>query len=331
MAHEIHQHKFLSYQVPAWHGLGMVLADPVDALAAANQLGLPEVSTSPIYTADGTEIEGYKVISGVEIDENTRERKETVYSVVSDEYQEITHRDFVKAWHRATKANVETMGLLFKGATLFISTKLPGFKVKGDECDNYLLAYNPLTGKDASTARITPVRVVCANTLAQSACNFRDQFRVIHTAEAAIDIERWLTMIWHNAEAQTQAIREAFEALASTRMNDEALQSVLERVYAEPAMPKRDPQTDEGLLTLAAWDRERQYMAVHREEVIALFHGQATGYSETFKGTAWGGWNAVVEYEDHLKPRRQLASVLSGNGADRKNSAFKEFLSMARA
>jgi hypothetical protein len=203
MSHEIYNNKFASFRRPAWHGLGEVFTEPISAIGAADKLGLPVIDTGKVYLADGSLIPGFKAITGKEEGKDLQ-----VFSIVSNEYQEITHRDFVDAWDRATEsAPVETIGLLGRGERLFLSSILPNFDVKGDECANYLLAFNPLNGVQAATARITPVRVVCANTLAQSEVNYKDQFRVIHTTEAAKDIEKWIKRVWSLAVDQTATVR----------------------------------------------------------------------------------------------------------------------------
>lgn len=326
MAHNIHDKKIILMRQPAWHGLGLVIQEPMNATGATLKLGIPTITTESLQTTAGVSIPGYKAIIGKE-----EGKDPVVFSVVTNEYQEISHADFAGAWDRATnKAPVETIGLLGRGETLFISTKMPNFDVKGDECNNYLLAYNPLTGKDASTARITPVRVVCQNTMNQSVTNFTQQFKVIHTSDAAKDIEQWLQKVWSLSVAKAEAVKEAFDILAGFRISDNEFKDLLRSdVYIDPIRPESD---GEGFLDkLASWEKQRKRIEEHREEVFDLYDGKAIGSdTEAFKGTAWGAWNSVVEYEDYGKSRRQASSALYGAGSDRKNAAFAELLALAR-
>jgi phage/plasmid-like protein (TIGR03299 family) len=321
MSHEIHNSKFASFRVPAWHKLGEVFTEPINAIAAADKLGLPVIDTGKVYLADGSVIPGFKAITGKEEGKDLQ-----VFSIVSNEYQEIAHRDFIEAWDRATQsAPVETIGLLGKGERLFVSSVLPSFEVKGDECSNYLLAFNPLNGIQAATARITPVRVVCANTLAQSEVNYKDQFRVIHTTAAAKDIEAWLKRVWNLAVDQTATVREAFEILAGKSIGDEQFKDVLKAVY--PINNQADTTSLQGGLSdeFTAYIKRQQ---AHRDKVLSLFQGEAVGQTKAFVGTAWGAWNSIVEYEDYAKSRRQAASVLVGAGASRKNLAFRQLITL---
>ena len=320
MSHEIYNNKFASFRKPAWHGLGEVFTDPISAIGAADKLGLPVIDTGKVYLSDGSVIPGFKAITGQEAGKDRQ-----VFSIVSTDYQEISHRDFVTAWDRATdSAPVETIGLLGKGERLFLSSVLPSFEVKGDECSNYLLAYNPLNGIQAATGRITPVRVVCANTLAQSAVNFKTEFRVIHTSEAAKDIEKWIKRVWSLAVDQSATVKEAFDILAGKSVSDAQVKTVLESVY-----PIIGGTTPEGAMDHSeAFVTYVKRIQLHRERILNLFQGEAVGQTKAFVGTAWGAWNSIVEYEDYNKSRRQAASVLVGAGAARKDLAFRTLIAL---
>jgi phage/plasmid-like protein (TIGR03299 family) len=326
MAHNIHNQKFISLRQPAWHGLGLVIEDEIGGVEAGAKLGLPVIYTEKIQTATGLVVPGFKAIVGKEGD-----RAPVAYSVVSEEYNEIKHGDFLHAWDKATgKAPIETIGLLGKGETLFVTTKLPTFDVKGDEVDSYLLAYNPLTGKDACTGRVTNVRVVCQNTLNASAANFTEQFRVIHVSDAATQIEKWLEKVWQTRLAQQQALQEAYNLLANYYPLSGLVKDVLNATYEGIAKPDVDPYTTEGLETLAQWEKSCKRVVEHRNNVLDLFEGKAVGSDlKSAQGTSWGLWNAVVEYEDHLKLRRKSSSALFGAGADRKTVAFDSLLALA--
>lgn len=327
MAHNIHNEKFISLRQPAWHGLGQVINEEIGGVEAGEKLGLPIIVTRPI-SSDGIHIPGWKCIFGKEPG-----KPAVPYSVVSEDYHEITHADFLVAWDKATgKAPIETIGLLGKGENLFVTTKLPTFDVKGDPCDSYLLAANILSGKQADFGRVTPVRVVCQNTLNLSASQFSEEFRVIHTGESIKQIETWLSTIWQTAKAKQEALKDAYTILANFTPNGVEVQEVVRAAYEGIEEPEVDPYTKEGLDILAQWEKQKKRVVEHRENVLHLFEGQAVGADlASARGTGWGLWNAVVEYEDYIKPRRKATSALFGAGADRKQAAFDEILKLATA
>ncbi|MEE9367020.1 MAG: DUF932 domain-containing protein [Dehalococcoidales bacterium] len=323
--HNIYSEKFLSHRQPAWHKLGLVTSELLTGTQAAEKLGLPQVYTEEIKTSSGLVIPDFKAIIGKD-----GQKEPVCFSVVSKEYHEITHFDFVRAWDRATNgAAIETMGLLGKGETLFLTTKLPAFSVKGEEMVNYLMAYNPLTGDAACTGRVTPVRVVCQNTLNASANRVVEQFRVIHTQAAATQIERWLKNVWETATMQTDALKEAYSFLMEYNLQNSQTEAVLNTVYPNSLRPDADETTDEGLTKLAEWEIANKGQVEHRELVTALYEGVGVGSElETAKGTAWGLFNAVVEYEDFGKKFRRSSSAVFGAGSDRKQKAMSGLLTL---
>lgn len=326
MSHNIHNSKFISLRQPAWHGLGLVIQEEIDATEAGSRLGLPRIYTEAVHTESGLVLPDHKCIVGQELG-----KAPVPFSVVGKDYAEITHFDFLKAWDRATnKAPIETIGLLGKGETLFVTTKLPKFDVKGDEIDSYLLAYNPLTGIDALTGRETDIRVVCQNTLSLSASSFAQQLRVIHYAGAGEQLEKWLHRVWSERIEKQAVLKEAYAILAEYKPDSNAVIDVLEATYPVARQPEADEKTTEGLEKLAAWQRANERQIDHQSAVNNLFEGTGIGSDlKSARGTGWGLWNAVVEYEDYSKPRRLSSSTVFGAGADRKSKAFDEIYAQA--
>lgn len=76
--------------------------------------------------------------------------------------------DFLTHSNSAEKPIIETAGVLDGGRKVFITAKMPRqFKINGDSgIDDYVVFYNTHDGTGAVTVVVTPVRCVCANTLA---------------------------------------------------------------------------------------------------------------------------------------------------------------------
>lgn len=326
MAHQIYQEKFLSYRQPAWHQLGMVVQEMLTATEAAEQIRVPAIITEPVVTASGLPTQ-HKAIIG-----ETDPRR--VYSVVTTNYREITHMDFVQAWDRRVKQNIETIGVLMKGAGLFMSAKLPSFSVKGDEMQAYILAENWLTGTRATKVRKTPVRVVCMNTLQMSDAQSMMELRVPHNQQAVEALEENLATIIEKSIGEYRAIREVFEILAGYKAKDEEVRSVFEASYPTIKMPERllsRAHTDDKVLDeLAKVERNNGIRAKHRDECFRLYAGEGLGcQSQAANGTLWGAYNAVAEYEQYVKDNRQPESIAFGAGKDRVTDAFTAACALA--
>ena len=346
MSHEIFHNKFVSKREPAWHGLGRVVEGDLSAVEAGALVGVPRVTTEPVKIGDIIEPD-YKAIVGTEtivdapdsapdVVAPTHEERH-VYAIVSKGYHEITHDDFLRTWDKATGAAIETLGFLYDGSTLFLTTKLPPFAVKGDEIVPYLLALNPLNGKRAVTVRKTPVRVVCNNTLEASDRQFIAEWRVTHKQNAILQLEVFLASAYRQAEAEYVKVRELFEALAAHRIDGLEIINVLEGVYPDLQKPKdatvsSSPEEIAAALALyETWTRDNGRQVLHRSECFKLYDGEGTGAQyEAAQGTAWGLYNAVVEYEQYLKKYRAADSFLFGAGADRVATAFELCLHLTR-
>jgi len=76
--------------------------------------------------------------------------------------------DFLTHGDCAVKPVIETAGVLDGGRRVFVTAKMPRqFKINGDSgIDDYIVFHNSHDGSCAVSVCITPIRVICANTLA---------------------------------------------------------------------------------------------------------------------------------------------------------------------
>jgi len=319
MGHNIYREQFYSLRQPAWHNLGFVSQMEEDAITVSERLQIPQIYTAPIQTVDGLVIPGHKAIIGKVGDE------ETPFSVVSDGYQEMTHFDFIRAWDQSTKHTpVETMGLLGKGDTLFITTKLPGFDIKGVEHANYLMAYNPLTGKNSACMRQTPTRVVCQNTLNASVATAVREYKCHHLSKQASQMHTWISETWDTMQTMTQIMVESLTVLADVRITDFQSKVALEQVYSDQERP-----VDANPTMMAQWEKYNASQSRHRDAIFGLFDGEGSGSEyDDVKGTAYGLFNSVVEYEQHGRKFSRAQSFMFGAGERRVQKAFDVSLAL---
>ena len=327
MAHQIHESNFVTYRQPAWHGLGVVIKEPVGALEAARCINIPDIHTEPCITFSGLDT-GYKAIIGTL---STGERE--VYSVVTDHYREITHQEFLEGWDASVKQHIESLGILMTGAGLFVSAKLPSFGVKGEEIDAYILAENWLTGTRTTKVRKTPVRVVCMNTLQMSDAASSMEIRLRHKGDIMTQLQSALSGIVEQSILEYHTLKETYEILASTPVGDPMAKNIFLQIYPERPIPTHlvlDAATNRTSLDrLAMWERVEVVQREHREGAFRLWAGEGQGSTSTAAaGTAWGAYNAVAEYEQYCKARRGAASMMFGAGRDRVAAAYDACLAL---
>ena len=326
--HNIYDQRFYTYRQPAWHGLGYVSQDEHTAVQAGEMIGLPEIYEAPIAAkADKVymPMPGYKAIIGVT--QHSGKPKATPYSVVTDRYEVVTHRQFTEMFDRATGSRVETLGLLGQGEILFFTAPISTIDVHGDEVNNFLLICNPLNGRSAIRVRTTSVRTVCHNTLLIALGQQTDrELRVKYNdGQVAQKIETWLQATWAETAGMTKVLQDAYDAIARLQLIPDSVATALETVYPVPDEPG-------GLIGAAAEarEKERQQQHGHQQSVLELFEGSRTR-TPAAMGTAWGLWQAVIEYEDFMRPRANARSRVFGAGAERKQKAFVHLHNLARS
>lgn len=333
--HNIFGQRFLSHKEPAWHGLGQVVEEGVGAAEAFERLGSYEVMLASLSLSSHKLPKvtiPYKAIVRTPVADDPQLR---VFGIVSPEYSLITPQDFTAIWDEHVAEDVETIGMLGKGETMFISTRLPSFNVRGDEVGNYLLAVSPMTGGNAAEVRITPVRVVCQNTLSLSENMSTEIYRIVHDASGKERLASWLTDAYQRAEARTEAIKEAFNVLAGHRVGNEERELVLAQAYPNSSASLLDNAPPEVLaMRRADADWYEKQLEKRRGAVRELFAGAGTGMEHpACSGTAWGLFNSVCECEDYRRGRGNESickDALFGGRAETKERAFDACLYLVR-
>ena len=150
-----------SVRVKPWHGIGTVVEECPCAGEAVRLAGLDwKVEQKDVYTAGGQLIPGYKA--------NVRDSDQSVLGVVSDRYQVVQNEEAFAFTDELLGQGIryETAGSLQGGRRTFILAKLPErFIIAGDEITPYFVIMNSHDGSCSIKAAMTPVRVVCQNTL----------------------------------------------------------------------------------------------------------------------------------------------------------------------
>lgn len=296
-----------------WHKLGT----PVANLATAEECIIKarldwEVAKRPIYV-DGTN-EG-------EVDQvpdywaTVRTDRNQVLGVVGNQFTPLQNREafgFFDAIVGEGAAIYETAGSLAEGRKIWLLAKLPGeIKVVGDDItDKYLLLANGHDGMFNLTIGFTPIRVVCQNTL-NAALNGQGQFiRMRHTINVAQAVQA-AGKIMRQGVDFFKGAEEQFQVFAKTPITDKQADQFFRAVYDRPVMESAEKQG-------------RRWSGLN--ELGALFQGGMGTKLPGVRGTLWGAYNAVTEYEDHRRKVRDTTDRLDrnwfGDGARTKLRAF---------
>lgn len=312
VSHNIYQNKFISFRQPAWHRLGQVIEEKIGAVDAYNQIGGFELVKKPLFAEA---IDGTKLLSKKKALVSQFTDQEYIVGVCDTRYDIIQPLDVMRLWDMVTKAHVETIGILSDGQHVFLSTVLPSYEVRGDEIGNYLLIHLPSVPGHAASVTITPVRVVCQNTLSWGLADARESYKVAHYAGALNRLGKFLQEAWESAKFKSEAVQQAMQVMAEAYVREDQVESYVNELFPLPEAP-------------AAIEMVEDKVNEKRDDVIRLFQGGATGAdTEAFQGTAFGLYNSVVEYIDyHSRFRGQ--SVVFGQGANLKQKAFDQAMEL---
>ena len=162
-----------------WHGLGRIVMEAPASREALELAGLDwQVESRNIYSGNGAVISGYRA--------NVRSTDDAVLGVVSDRYRIVQNEEAFQFTDDLLGEGVtyETAGSLQGGKKVWMLAKLPEkYIIAGDEVTPYLVFFNSHDGSSGVKVAMTPVRVVCQNTLNLALSTAKRSWSAIHVGD----------------------------------------------------------------------------------------------------------------------------------------------------
>ena len=187
----------------------------------------------------------------------------------------------------------ESAGSLKNGKVVFGTLTVPREMVldpqgANDKTKLYLIVWTSHDGSVAVQAAITPVRVVCQNTLNLAMRSAKQSFKIRHTqtADGKIQIARetlGLTLGYFDV------FEKEAQELFKSEITDKQFYDLIRTIYPKPA-------EDSSKLAKTKWENK----------VILLddlYFNSPT--NANIKGTKWGAFNALTERLDYFRPTRK--------------------------
>lgn len=269
-----------------WHGLGtMVMEAPTSAEALA-LAGLDwNVIQKPVVTEDGIPIPGFKA--------NLRDTDEKVLGIVTDRYKVVQNIDAFSFTDELLGEGVtyETAGSLQEGRRTWLLAKLPQrYIISGDEITPYLVFMNSHDGTGAIKAAITPIRVVCQNTLNLALSTARRYWSTNHTGDIRGKMEdARYTLLY--ADQYMAELGKAIDNLAHMKLTDRQVYEYIDALF--PLLENPTEQQKKNLTKMKDEVKMRYFEAPDLEHV-----GK----------NAYRFVNAVSDFATHSKPLRERAN-----------------------
>lgn len=280
MSHNV-ESCFSVREVP-WHGLGTIIQEAPDSEAALKLAGLDwSVKQVPVlYEGEKT---GHQF--------NVRESDNRVLGVVGGRYKLVQNAEAFAFTDELIGGEVryETAGSLADGKRVWMLAKMPDTRVLDDVVEPYLCLTNGHDGFSSLKVCMTPVRVVCQNTLNMALKGAKRTWTVRHSGNINAKMEEAQQTLGL-AQNYMKKFAEEAEELYSIKVSPAQFKKLSNTLF---------PITDE--------------MSRRKEEAQWLLQCQLKEAWDmddlgNIKGTGWGFMNAVSDMATHRPPARKTAN-----------------------
>ena len=284
MAHMIET--MFSVREKPWHGLGTIVTEAPASAEALKLAGLDwEVVQEPVYTGCNEMVKGYKA--------NVRSSDRRVLGVVSDRYKVVQNTDAFSFTDELLGKGVkyETAGSLQEGKKVWLLARLPKeYVIAGERISSYLVFSNTHDGSGSVKVAVTPVRVVCNNTLNLALETAKRSFSMIHTGNIHDKIQEAKDTLFM-AENYMDNLGIEFEQLRRQKMTDAQVKEYIELLL--PMEKEPTPIQSKNILKLRRDMEQRYYEAPDLQKV---------------GNNAYRFINAVSDFATHSRPLRMTVN-----------------------
>jgi len=320
-----------------WHGLGVEVDANLTPLEMQKAAQLDwTVSKRPSYTLDAPE---WSDDVGLIQAENTfhivRDSDNRILSHYGRDYVPIQNEDVFKFFKRFTEAGhmtMETAGSLKDGGEIWGLAKISeDFELAGDDLiKGYLLINQPHIVGRSMTIKLTPIRVVCNNTLTMAlGMGGSASFRMPHVREFGDDvIQAAEEALGLSATAMTD-FRNNSTLLSKTKAKHSDVLDYVGEIY-QPLMIaeyRKEQQLRAEGKAIGMQEPLKEKLNKFPSLVIDALEQSPGANLKSARGTWWGALNAVTYVEDHLRESQTegnaLHSAWFGAAANRKSKALE--------
>lgn len=269
-----------------WHGLGVRVENAPASADALRLAGLDwEVLQESIYTDAGDKISGYKA--------NVRSTDKKVLGVVTDRYKVIQNAEAFEFTDTLLGSGVryETAGSLAEGKKVWLLARLPReYIIGGERISPYLVFSNTHDGSGAVRVAVTPIRVVCNNTLNLALDTAKRSWSMVHTGDIKGKIQEAKDTLFM-AEEYMDNLGKEFERLRKIQITDEQV-----REFVELLLPV---EKNASLAQLRNIKKLREDMESRYLDAPDL---------QNVGNNAYRFINAVSDFATHANPLRRTAN-----------------------
>lgn len=293
-------------EVP-WHGMGTIVEDAPNSEEAIITAGLDwEVESRKMYLADGSEVPDAFA--------NVRNTDNSVLGIVGNRYTIVQNNEAFSFTDNLIGEGCvyETAGSLRDGKQIWLLARLPkAILIAGDKVMPYLCFTNTHDGTGAVKVFMTPIRVVCNNTLNQALSTAKRTWSARHTGSIESKL-REATETLELANSYMAELKKTSETLALQKIDQKKLLKMIEELVP----------MEEGI-------SERQKTGIRDLRNDIWFRYTYAPDLADREETLFRFVNAVADTTTHKEPNRltknwkenQFANIITGS--DLLDKAYK--------
>lgn len=194
--------------------------------------------------------------------------------------------EFMDALVDESGAHFETAGSLRGGTQVFVTMKVPGYMVftgtggVEDKTDLYIAVMNSHDGYGSLSVRVTPVRIVCANTQSAAIARTKSVWTTRHTINAL------------------KAVEDAREALGVTFTYADAFAEEMQKLIDREMDHMQIEKAVNAIFDVDGAETERARNG-RMDNAAQVMTGLNLKTVLGFENSAYGVYNAVTEWVDH--------------------------------
>lgn len=264
-----------------WHGLGTIIQDAPTSEDAIRLAGLDwNVIQEDVVCSSGI-ITGYKA--------NIRDTDKKILGLVTDRYEIVQNKEAFEFTDALLGEGVryETAGSLASGKRVWMLARMDTTKITDEDFDPYLVFTNSHDGKGSIRVAITPVRVVCQNTLNVALRDASRHWSCIHKGDISSKMDDAKNTLL-NTKKYMDALEEEFGELKLKSLTTDKVKE-----YVDIMFPVDEKDSD----------RKKNNIIVLRDELMNRYLYAPD--LQNVEKSAYRFVNAVSDFATHTKNHRE--------------------------
>lgn len=292
---------FSANGIVPWHGLGEIIQDAPTSEDAIRLAGLDwDVIPKPIYDEFGRELPGYKV--------NMRSSDNTALGIVTDRYRIVQNSEAFAFTDELLGHGVryETAGSLASGKRVWMLARMENTTIAEENIDPFLIFTNSHDGTGAIRVAITPVRVVCQNTLNLALHQASRHWSCVHKGDIQSKLEE-ARFTLSSAEKYMEALEEEFGELKLKKVTETQVRNMTEKLLEIEFNNLFNKALKTGnVIDFKERLRQQKYedkLNTKRNDILTIYHDKPDLVGT--EHSAFRFINAVSDYATHTADHKQ--------------------------